>query len=308
MPETPAASVVITTRNRRDELRAAVTSALAQKARIEVLVVDDGSSDGSAEMIASEFPRVHLCRSEQSKGLVVQRNAGAALASAPIVVSIDDDAVFVSSDTVAQTVAEFDHPRVGAVAIPYRDGPQDGIRQASPSAGRVFVAARFRGTAYAVRRDLFLRLGGFREVIFHQGEERDLCLRMLEAGYVTRLGAADPIVHNESPSRDLVRMDLYGRRNDILCSWHNDPLPFALLRMLEMTVKGLGLGLKVGRPLRMLQGLALGYRACWEERHHRRPVSRAAYRLDHVLRREGPRPLEQVEPLLEELGASSSRT
>jgi glycosyltransferase involved in cell wall biosynthesis len=293
------ASILITTRNRVDELRRALPSAIAQTATTEVIVIDDGSDDGTADAVAAEFPRVRLHRSAVSHGLIVQRNAGIRLARAPVVVSIDDDALFSAPTIVEQTLREFDHPRVGAVAIPLVDvGKRADVQQRAPNENGIHVAPVFRGGAFAVRRDVFLTLGGFRSVIFHQGEERDFCIRMLAAGFVTRLGRAEPIYHFESPTRDLRRMDIYGRRNDILSSWHNDPLPFAPLRMAELTVKGIGWGLRVGRPLRMVRGLLMGYRMCWDQRRERAPVSRSIYLLSRRLTREGSRPLPEVEPLL----------
>jgi len=89
-------------------------------------------------------------------------------------------------------------------------------------------------------------------------------------------------------------MDVYGRRNSILYAWHNEPLPSALFRMVEMSVKGLALGVKVGRTSNMLHGLVLGYRACWEERGERRPVPRQVNRLFRRLWKRGPLLLEEI--------------
>src|SRR3954463_12160833 len=115
-PSLPDATVAITTRNRRDDLRAALQSAVRQQGcAIEILVVDDGSTDGTSEMVRAEFPHARVCRYEQSGGLTGRRNAAAPLASAPILVSIDDDAVFSSDTIVARTVADFDPPRIAAV-------------------------------------------------------------------------------------------------------------------------------------------------------------------------------------------------
>ena len=82
------ASVVITTKNRCEELRAAISSALRQSAQPEVLVIDDGSTDGTADMVRAEFPAVRLERSAESVGYIVQRNRAARLASGAIVFSL----------------------------------------------------------------------------------------------------------------------------------------------------------------------------------------------------------------------------
>lgn len=280
------ATIVIVTRNRKDELRQAVSSALAQEGAIEVIVVDDGSQDHTEEMMRSEFPGATFIRDSVSRGYIAQRNRAARLASAPIIVSIDDDAAFASPSTVKQTLAEFDSPRVGAVAIPFINVRQDArVRQRAPEGGGCHPVASFVGTAYAVRRDVFLATGGFREFYFHQGEEEDLCLRLYASGFVTRLGSADPIHHFQSPRRDFERMDLYGRRNNVLFAWLNVPMPYLLPHLAGTSIKGLLHGVKCRRPLRMLRGLAMGYRACLEPQAVRQPVPAEIYRQWRHLRR-----------------------
>ncbi len=293
-------TVVITTKNRKEELRTAVRSAVEQTAQPEVLVIDDGSTDGTSEMIRSEFPQVRLDRAEQSLGLIVQRNRGAELAHGEIIISIDDDAAFSTPKVVEQTIADFSDPRIGAVAIPFINVRKENIlQQRGPDDGMILCSFDYIGTAHAVRRDLFRRLGGYREYLFHQGEERDFCIRMLDSGYVVRMGRADPIHHFESPRRDFRRMDLYGRRNDVLYAWHNVPWPDFPLQLLGTTARGVMFGFKMGRPWRMIQGLAFGYGAMLHEIAQRKPVSRATYQLSKMLRRQTP--LQKIEPLLAEI-------
>lgn len=291
------AVIVITTKNRKDDLRLALRSAVSQRGKPGVLVIDDGSTDGTSEMVRAEFPTVRVERSELSHGLIVQRNRAAELAGdADVIFSIDDDAAFSTPNVVAQTLADFDgDPRVGAVAIPFINVNGDNVlHQRAPDGPGVLVAGEYIGTAHAVRRDVFRQLGGYRERLIHQGEERDFCIRLLAAGRVVRLGRADPIHHFESPRRDTRRMDLHGRRNDVLFAWHNVPARSLPAHLLGTTVNGVRIGVRLRRPLRMVRGLIWGYRSILSEWSDRRPVSSAAYELSRRLRR-GPLPLSAIE-------------
>lgn len=306
MIETPLkASIVITTRNRKEELRIALQSAVRQTVVPEVIVIDDGSTEGTSEMVRTEFPQVRLIRHDESRGYVVRRNEGARLATGEVVFSIDDDAEFTSPHTVEQTLREFDDLRIGAVAIPYVEPNKDNqILQRTPSPAGTWVTDSYIGTAHAVRRNLFLKLGGYREVLVHQGEERDFCIRLLQAGRVVRLGRADVIHHYESPKRDRGRMDYYGRRNDVFFAWHNVSMPFLPLHLAGTTLNGICAAWHSRRPVRMVQGILSGYAGCLRQWYTRSPVSPFVYRLHRRLRKSGPCALEEIQgqlpPLMRE--------
>ena len=295
------ASIVITTKNRKDELRRALISARNQTGVSEILVVDDGSTDGTYEMVAHEFPSVWILRSEQSHGLIVQRTRAAKLVTSPIIFSIDDDATFSSGTIVETTLKEFEHPLVGAVAIPFVDvNRSPTVRQLAPHPSRVYAAGSYIGTAHAIRRDLFLTLSGYREILVHQGEEEDYCIRLLDAGYITRLGNADPIHHFESPRRSWIRMDYYGARNKILYAWQNVPFPYLSGHLAITTVKTLFHSLEPSRFWTRLRGVAAGYRLCFSGRTGRNPVSRLTYRISRDLKRRTAVLIEEIEARLGE--------
>ena len=289
----------MTTKNRREDLRKAIASAVAQTAKPEVLVIDDGSADGTAEAVVREFPSVHLHRSEKSLGYIVQRNRGATLTDSPIIFSMDDDALFSSPAVVEQTLREFDHARVGAVAIPFVDvnrSPE--VRQQAPDNNRIYATYAYIGTAHAVRRDLFLGLGGYREMLVHQGEEEDYCTRLLNAGYITRCGNADPIHHFESPRRSWARMDYYGARNKVLYAWNNVPFPYTPGHLGATTAKTLAYNLQPGRLVTRLKGVIAAYRLAFTGKCDRRPIMAAIYRLSRDIKRRGAVSLTEIEPLL----------
>lgn len=290
------ASVVITTKNRREEVRRALRSALTQSVDIEVLVIDDGSSDRTPEMVRREFPDVALTACTESRGYIVRRNEAAQLATGSIVVSIDDDAEFSTPFTVEQTLQDFDHSRIGAVAIPFVNVLQsETVLQRAPRRDASFVTDSYIGTAHAVRRDIFLRLSGYRELLMHQGEERDYCLRMLASGYFIKLGSADPIHHFASTQRSYKRMDFYGRRNDVLFAWQNVPMPHLPMHLLATTLNGVAFAARSGRFFNHIRGLAAGYVDGIRHWDQRSPVPAAAYRLQRLLRKQGPRRLEEIE-------------
>jgi glycosyltransferase involved in cell wall biosynthesis len=297
--EPARATIVITTHNRRDELRNAIASALRQSAPLDVLVVDDGSTDGTPEMVRAEFPTVRLHRDDQRRGYIVQRNRGAALARTNVIVSIDDDAVLVSRRTVEQTLAEFDHPRVGAVAIPFVDvkfGPT--VYQRAPDDGEaVHVVSEYIGTAHALRRDLFLATGGYYEPYNLFTEERDYGLRMLADGYVVRLGRADPLHHLASPQRSWRGGYYYRARNALAFAWRNVPIPMLPAHWAATHWNVISSGVRRGHPFWTLHGVLAGY---WISmaRVRRTPVSRAVYTLSRRLVRSGSLPLSEIESSL----------
>ena len=211
----PTVSALIPTRNRQAMLLDTIASVLAQTVAAEVIVVDDGSTDGSAAAVAERFPPdrcpVRVIRHDTSAGPARRRNEAAAAAVTPFLFTIDDDCLVPSPRTFEQTLAGFQgQPRVAGVTIPFvnvRQGP-DVYYRATAGAGPE-VSHMFYGGMVAFRRSAFLAVGGYRPAYFILVEEPDLSVRLLNAGYVVRLGSADPIHHLESPVRN--RPELYVR-------------------------------------------------------------------------------------------------
>jgi glycosyltransferase involved in cell wall biosynthesis len=293
------ASIVITTKDRKDELRRAIISTIRQTEPVEVIVLDDGSTDGTPDMVRSEFPHVRLVRTPISLGLVAQRNRGALLCSGEIIFSIDDDAEFSSCYVIEQTLALFTHSRVAAIAIPYIEPRKSKlVFQKAPNNDAIWVTDVFRGTAYALRRDVFLELGRYREQTVHQGEEMDFCIRLLDKGFVVRLGFSDVIIHYEMPKRDWRRMDFYGRKNDILFAWRNVPMPYLPLHLIATTCNGVTCAVRAKHPSEMLRGILSGYSEILSNWRCHEPVSRGTYHLHRLLKKRGAKKLSDIEPLL----------
>ncbi|MFC9425282.1 bifunctional polysaccharide deacetylase/glycosyltransferase family 2 protein [Streptomyces sp. NPDC056987] len=121
---TEPVTVLVPAYNERECIANTVNSLMASDHPIEVIVVDDGSTDGTADIVeALWLPNVHVVR-QQNGGKPAALNNGIAHASHDIVVMMDGDTVFEPS-TVGELVQPFGDPRVGAVAGNAKVGNRD---------------------------------------------------------------------------------------------------------------------------------------------------------------------------------------
>lgn len=267
-------SVVIATLDRPAELRRLTDSLATQSVAAQLVVMDDAV---------------------ERLGSIVQRNRGIERADGPIVVQFDDDVVLPSPRTLEQTLADFDHPRIGAVAIPYVNVRRDAVvRHEPPDAERPYVAGAFVGCAVAYRRAAFLGVGGYDEDLVDRGEEGDLVLRMLDAGWFVRLGRADPVEHHEVSPAKRPATHFHSARSDLLSACKRVPAPALPGRVAAASVRSLLVGARRGELGAAARGVAAGLAAGWSHRSDRAAVRPAAYALARRLRRHGPLGLEEA--------------
>ena len=262
--------------------------------------MDDASTDGTAEMMDEEFPKIEYYRSSENLGPCYHRNKAVEMANTEIVFGLDDDSILQSPKTIEQTLAEFDRENIGAVAIPYINILQSNkVHTKVPDDEQVYLVHAFDACAYAIRRSVFLETGSYREVFFYMGEESDLCIRMIERGFVVRVGRADPIHHLQPPNRVSARIDVLQRKNDILNFYFNTPLLFLLPYLVATSTKGLIKGVKVGRVGNVIRGLFQGYAFILSNSNLRSPVSLSRFRLYRKIKSSQSFPLDELEPYLD---------
>ena len=213
----PIVSVIIPTRNRIDDLL--VTLDRLERMRepgMEILVYDDASDTDPRPVLAGRFPSVRTFRSDRRVGPCELRNRLVNEAAGPIIVGLDDDSAPEDATAFDRIVRAFrTYPRLGLLSCRIRtEGRTMWPAERGPSLRRT---ASFIACGFAARRDALLAVGGFDADIFRAGEERDLVIRLLDAGYEVRQADDIVVVHRESPSeRDHQFIHTYALRNELL--------------------------------------------------------------------------------------------
>ena len=227
-------SVGVATRNRPASLARCVASlAILGDLVTDIIVVDD-SSDEPVQQVLDGLPAALLAKltfiaQPGQQGPIVARNTMVALAKSDIVLLLDDDTLIVEDSGIRRALELIlEHPDVGAVAcaMAHADGsPWPSSMQPSPVQYLSYVPA-YIGFAHLLRRRLFLDLGSYRSLFYFYGEEKDYCLRLLNAGYHVVYDPQALVAHLVDPSgRSQARYLRYVVRNDCLYSLYNEPLP-----------------------------------------------------------------------------------
>jgi GT2 family glycosyltransferase len=197
----PFVSVIVLTFNARAFVERCLTAVRNQTyARFEVIVVDNASSDGTADFVRERFPQVRVISSSSNDGYGAGNNLGAAHASGETLVFLNPDAV-PKSDWLAQLVGSMRrHGRRFATSkIVLQSDPErlnsggNLIHYLGLSFCRGLNARRTRyntaelvsgasGAACAISRELFQRIGGFDPSFFLYHDDVDLSMRALLAG------------------------------------------------------------------------------------------------------------------------------
>jgi len=294
MIEDAKVSFVICTRNRCAEVCQAIESCLAQTCRpAEIIVLDDASTDDTALRVPELFPEVRLITSQSQEGSAALRNKGFREARGAIVATIDDDAYFTDSATLGGVMAVFAaDERTAVVAMPYLEANRSpACLMKTSRIGTPLNLRSFVSCAYAVRREVALSVGGYRDFFFYRGEERDLSIRLLEAGYRIVLAPVPPVMHLYHPVRAVDQMFTLGIRNNLLFDMLNIPQPYVLPRMLLDSLQLLFYRASAGQIPTRIRDILAGFRACIQYLSLRKPVRRQTYRLYRSMPRHGAWPV-----------------
>lgn len=212
-------SIVIPARNEETHIGKALTSIAAldyPRERIEVIVVDNGSTDRTARIAHAHG--VHVLHSDaRTVGQV--RNAGVSQATGEIIAFVDADCM-VPASWLRAGVAALASPDIGAVGNERCLAPADAgwVEKiwAGVSATRALPVSALATSSFIIRRELFEQLGGFNTRL-SAGEDDDLSARIRRAGYTLLALPECTVTHLDYPHtlRQMLMRQLWHGRSQL---------------------------------------------------------------------------------------------
>jgi GT2 family glycosyltransferase len=271
LPETPRVSVVVCTYNGGRTLGQCLRSLANLKyPSFEVIVVDDGSTDNTGEVL-SRFPAVRAIR-QANRGLSHARNVGLHAATGAIVAYTDSDC-YADPDWLTHLVDQLARTSAAAVGGPNLT-PEDGwlaaCVAASPGQPTHILesdqeAEHIPGCNMAFRRDDLLAIGGFDEQFRKAGDDVDVCWRFQHTGRWITFAPGAFVWHHrrQSPRTYLKQQAGYGEAEALLRFKHPDRFNNWGAGKWRGVLYGPSLqGLRLGRPIVFRGTFATGLFQC----------------------------------------------
>jgi GT2 family glycosyltransferase len=240
MPASPArVAVVIATRNRGPELLGTLARLDALHEQLPIVVVDNGSTDGTSELVRAHCPGVQVVGLRRNHGAAA-RTIGARLVDSPYVAFSDDDSWWAPGALTRAAELLDRHPRLAVLAARVLVGPEERLDpvcremahsplgQADDLPGPSVLG--FIACGAVVRRSAFLQVGGFDARLGVGGEEELLSVDLAARGW--GLAYVEEVVayHHPSPTRDPSGRRRIQVRNALWSAWLRRPLGGAARR------------------------------------------------------------------------------
>ncbi|ALA70061.1 glycosyl transferase [Geobacillus stearothermophilus 10] len=280
----PLVSIVMLAWNRKDDVRESLC--YIQKIDyepLEIIVVDNASTDGTAEMVEEEFADVRLIKIGKNIGIAAY-NVGFEQAKGKYIVAIDDDS-FPARHAIRRMVQVFEKDeQLGAVAFDVRnyyhyDEIKNELEDTDETVGVKAVASdylmSFNGAGVGIRKDLFKKIGYYPEEFFLYHNEMDCAFKIWDAGYRIEFYSNIVSYHKYSPkNRASWRAPFYYTRNAFWLVWKHYPMDMALNTTLRLIYNCLYYSIEQKTTV-YLKAMWSAFREAYKLKGKRKAVDRA---------------------------------
>ena len=276
-------SVVIPSYNRRETILSLLTDIDRQEYRkFEVIVVDDGSTDGTFNAIISNFPSVRLIKNSKNLGPAQSRNNGISEASGDIVIGLDSDTSITDRKLFGKIIKFFGiDSRVHCLAmrILNSDGlTDDAERWWHPLpyerfSRKSFSTDYFSGTAYAARKDAVLSAGSFPSILYMHYEEVELAWRIMDLGGEIRYAHDLVVIHHAKATCRRGHVQVFLKpRNQILLAVSCLPIIQAICFAVPRVSYQLSKSVRNGHLIDFLRSMKSAYALFPDQLKLRKPI------------------------------------
>ncbi|MCF6296915.1 MAG: glycosyltransferase family 2 protein [Flavobacteriaceae bacterium] len=191
---------------------------------VEIIVVDNNSTDGSCAMLRQKFPKVQLISNVKNVGFSKANNQGVDQAVGAYILILNPDTV-IAEDTLEKTLNFVEKQNnLGALGVKFIDGTGNFLPETKRNIPTVRVASRkilgnskryyanhiseneiasveiLTGAFMLMKRHVYIKIGGFDEDYFMYGEDIDLCYKLLNKGYQNYYYGETTIIHYKGES------------------------------------------------------------------------------------------------------------
>jgi len=219
MSANPFVSIVIINWNGIRFIDKCIKSILSSTYKnIEIIVVDNGSTDGSPEYVSKKYPNVKLIKNARNLGYARACNIGIKYAKGDIVAILNND-VWVEASWLEPLIKMLSNPKIGVtgpVIVDSSNKVQNLGYLLHPSCYPIAVSVNnqherleldyISGAAIIARKETLMEVGGFDEKFFAFYEDADLCFRLKTKGYDCRICKSSKIYHIGSASWSKFRL------------------------------------------------------------------------------------------------------
>jgi GT2 family glycosyltransferase len=226
-------SVFILTKDRYEKLVEAIRSIQCQSIQPqEIIIVDNGSIDGTPENILAEFPNdnIKLIKLHKNFGIVVGRNIGIKNCTGDIIFFFDDDAELIDKYTFKKVIYLFqERKEIGVITLNILDLSNKlkyNIKE------KIIKTPSFSGGVSFIRRNLFDELGVFDDQFYNYAEENDFSIRLLASGYKIIALPNVKILHKVTQKRFTNRIKYYSFRNKLIILLRYFPAKYIIFEFL----------------------------------------------------------------------------
>jgi GT2 family glycosyltransferase len=216
----------ITSKNRAKILPKAIESALMQNyANKEVWVYDDASTD-ETHLLAEKYPEVNWIFSKEPRGYVYARNMFMQKEGFDLFCSLDDDAWFLEPNAISEAAEVFEQdPLIGALGFDMVSPDYPELKEKRP---RLLISNNFVGCGHIVNLKAAEKVHYYTvNPGFYGGEEKDLCIRLIDAGYKIVTFKGMYVWHDiTAVGRSVAKQHQSGVCNDLVFFYRRTPLVF----------------------------------------------------------------------------------